>query len=198
MYFVFYKITYIRGFTFMLTVVFEKTRMIWIFPTASKRYPVHIIHFILTMLNNEQHTCKRVKIDEDGALKNQQMPQTYLLKNSKYPWKILVVIHIGSTEIMKYTTEAYTIKQEQAFFTVINKQNNGSVKQRHHKKSFDSKYKVHHTIPHLTLHGMVKSLASMNLEILGVIYTPSHHLLKSYIMEHKKDHSWVIKTAEPQ
>ena len=31
----------------------------------------------------------------------------------------------------------------------------------------------------LSLHGMVKILASMNLEYLDVIYTPSHHLLKS-------------------
>ena len=34
---------------------------------------------------------------------------------------------------------------------------------------------------HLTLHGMVKILASINSENLDVLYTPSHHLLKIYI-----------------
>ena len=35
---------------------------------------------------------------------------------------------------------------------------------------------------------MIKILASMNLEHLDVIYTPSHRLLKSDIIEHKKYH----------
>ena len=39
--------------------------------------------------------------------KNQQMSPTYLLMNSKYPWKILVVTHHGSMEIIKDTTEAF-------------------------------------------------------------------------------------------
>ena len=30
--------------------------------------------------------------------KTKQMSPTYLLMNSKYPWKILVVMHHGSTE----------------------------------------------------------------------------------------------------
>ena len=51
---------------------------------------------------------------------------------------------------------------------------------------------------HLTLHGMVKILASLNLEHLDVIYTPSHHILKFYITEQNKDHPWVTQTAEPQ
>ena len=38
----------------------------------------------------------------------------------------------------------------------------------------------------------------MNLEPLYMIYTPSHHILKSYIIEHNKDHSWVTQTAEVQ
>ena len=52
----------------MITVVCAKTRIIWVFPTASKRTPVRIIRFILTTLVNEQHPCKRVRVDEDSAL----------------------------------------------------------------------------------------------------------------------------------
>ena len=62
--------TYIQGFTFILTVFCEKTRMLWLFPTESKRAPVYIIHLILTTFNNEQHTCKRVRVNNYGYLVN--------------------------------------------------------------------------------------------------------------------------------
>ena len=52
----------------MITAVCEKTIIILVFPTASKLDPVHIIQLILTTLNNEQHLCKRVRVDEDGFL----------------------------------------------------------------------------------------------------------------------------------
>ena len=61
--FAFYNVTSIRGLTFMLTVVYANTRMICVFPTESKQYPVYIIQFIITTLNNEQHPCKRVIVD---------------------------------------------------------------------------------------------------------------------------------------
>ena len=35
-----------------------------------KKYPVFIIRFILTTFKNEQHPCKCVRVDEDGALEN--------------------------------------------------------------------------------------------------------------------------------
>ena len=41
--------------------------------------------------------------------KTQQMSQTYLFMNSEYPWKLLVVIHLGIISRMKGTTEAYKI-----------------------------------------------------------------------------------------
>ena len=69
---------------------------------------------------------------------------------------------------------------------------------RHQQNSIDEKYTVHYTIPNLTFHGVVKRLASMNLEPLDVIYTPSHHLLKIQITEHNNDHSWFILIAELQ
>ena len=55
-YFDLYNVTSIQGFTYMLTVVCEKNRMIWVFTNTSKIPPVQIIHFILIALNNEQHT----------------------------------------------------------------------------------------------------------------------------------------------
>ena len=71
------------------------------------------------------------------------------------------------------------------------------MKQKYKKRFIDVEYTVPWTISHLTFHGMVKILASMNLANLDVIYTPSHHLLKSQITEHKKDHSWFTQTAKP-
>ena len=63
-----YNMTSIRGFTSMITVVCAKTIMIWVFHTASKRDPVHIICFIPTILKNEQHPYKRVRVCEDGSM----------------------------------------------------------------------------------------------------------------------------------
>ena len=75
---------------------------------------------------------------------------------------------------------------------------NGAVQQKYQPILIDIEYTVPWTTSHLTLDGMVKSLESMNSEHFDVIYTPSYHLLKRYITEHNKDHSWVTKTAEPQ
>ena len=35
--FAFYNVNSIRGFTSMITVVCSKTKMLWVFPTASKK-----------------------------------------------------------------------------------------------------------------------------------------------------------------
>ena len=77
--FALYNATSAQGFNSMLTVVCAKTITTWVFTTESKIPPFRIIHFILTTLNNEQNKCKRVRVDEDGAL-----------KNSKYATKLLV------------------------------------------------------------------------------------------------------------
>ena len=66
--FVFYNVTSIRGFTSILTVICEKTIMLWSFPTESKLSPVCTIHFIITTLNNEQCPCKCIRFYECGAL----------------------------------------------------------------------------------------------------------------------------------
>ena len=59
--FLFYNVTFIHGFTSMLTVVCENNGM-------SKLSPVHITRFVLKIIKNEQHSCKRVRVDEDGAM----------------------------------------------------------------------------------------------------------------------------------
>ena len=69
---------------------------------------------------------------------------------------------------------------------------------KYYPKLIYIEYTVLWTTSHLTFHGMVKSLASISLEHLDVIYTPSHHLLNSFITEHNKVHSWVTKTEDPQ
>ena len=81
--FEFYNVNSICGFTSMLTVIFEMTRMIWVNPTASKRAPVHTTHFITTTPKNEQHPCKRIRFDEDGALANSIYVTTLLIEELK-------------------------------------------------------------------------------------------------------------------
>ena len=39
--FSFYNVTSIRGINYMLTVVYENTRMLWVFPTAPQRPRTH-------------------------------------------------------------------------------------------------------------------------------------------------------------
>ena len=52
----------------MLTIVFKKTIMRWIFPTTSNKVPVIITGFILTALNNNRRPCKNIRVGEDGYL----------------------------------------------------------------------------------------------------------------------------------
>ena len=66
----FYNVNSIQGFTSMITVFCEKTRMLQVLHSTSKKHPVHTVRFIITTLKNEQHPHKRVRVDEDGALEN--------------------------------------------------------------------------------------------------------------------------------
>ena len=92
MYFALYNVTSIRVFKSILTLVCVNTRIIQVLFTASKQPPVRIIRFILSTFNNENHPCNRVRVDEFSP--------TYLLINSKYLWKLLVVMHHGPMVIM--------------------------------------------------------------------------------------------------
>ena len=53
--FAFYNVTSIRYFTSIITIVCANTITICILPTLSKKFPVYIICFIFTILNNKQH-----------------------------------------------------------------------------------------------------------------------------------------------
>ena len=55
--FSFYNAISVQGFTSMLTVVYAKTKVLWIFPNAYKQVPVRIIWFLLTKLKNENYAC---------------------------------------------------------------------------------------------------------------------------------------------
>ena len=97
----------IFGFTSILTVVWAKTIMLWLFPTASKKSPVHIICLILTTLKNKQHTCKHLRFDKYGAL-----------ENSIYVTNLLV----GGLNIYTKTTGGYA-----SWFNVKNERHNRSI-----------------------------------------------------------------------
>ena len=62
--------------------------MLWVFPTSSKQSPFRIIRFILKTLNNEQHPCKRVRVDEYGALEISTDFTNLLVEESKISMEI--------------------------------------------------------------------------------------------------------------
>ena len=126
------------------------------------------------------------------------MLPTFLLMTSESPWKILVVMHHVSMEIMKDTTESFTTLLQQFFLELIDLETNGALQKKHQHNHIDVSSPVHYTIPHLTYHGMVKIPAFINSHTLDVIYTPSYYLLKSYMTEYNKDRSWVMPTSELQ
>ena len=63
-----YNDTSIYGFTIIITAVCVNTIMLGIFPTVSNQAIVRIVRFILTKLKNDQHSCKHLRVGEDGAL----------------------------------------------------------------------------------------------------------------------------------
>ncbi len=68
--FSFWNLVSIRGFTSLLSVIGGKDRMLWNFPTASKRCPLQILDYLFAMLQNEGTTVQCIRVDEDGALAN--------------------------------------------------------------------------------------------------------------------------------
>ena len=54
----------------MLTIVCAKTRILRVFPTTYKIFPLRIICLILKTFKNEKHTCRFVRVNEDGSLEN--------------------------------------------------------------------------------------------------------------------------------
>ena len=74
----FYDTVSIRGFTSELVIIDAKTRILWTFPSSSKRAPLHILRYFFTMLSKDGVTCKTVRIDEDGALARSSEFTTFL------------------------------------------------------------------------------------------------------------------------
>ena len=101
MYFSFWNVTSIHGFTSVLTVVCVKTRMIWLSLNASKQSHVCINIFILTTSNNEQHLWKCVIVDEYGTF-----------AKSKYVVNLLVYDFNISIE----TTGGYPTKYHPSYY----------------------------------------------------------------------------------
>jgi hypothetical protein len=79
--FSFWNVCSIRGFTSLLSVIDGKDRMLWNFPTASKRVPLSILDFLFTMLNREGITIENVRVDEDSALANNSEFFDFLIQN---------------------------------------------------------------------------------------------------------------------
>ena len=136
--FVFYNVTSIRGFNSILTVNCSKTISLWISPDASRQDHIHIIRFILTTLKNEQHSCKRVRVDQDGAFGKTNRCSQYscwLLQHlyvNYWLWSIMAQWKI------KDRTYSFTTWLEQALFTVNIMTKNCDVEKKHHKKSIDA------------------------------------------------------------
>ncbi len=66
--FAFWDVTSLRGFTSMLCIIDAQTRMLWVFCTASKGPPIHIIDYLLDMLLKDNCQPSTIRVDEEGSL----------------------------------------------------------------------------------------------------------------------------------
>jgi len=82
--FSFWNVVSLRGFTSLLSVIDGKERMLWNFPTASKRCPLQILDFLFAMLQHEGITVQCIRVDEDGALANSSEFCDFLLQRCIY------------------------------------------------------------------------------------------------------------------
>jgi len=78
--FSFWNVCSIRGFTCLLSVIDGKDRMLWNFPTTSKRVPLSILAYLFTMLEREGVIIESVRADEDGALANNSEFSDFLIQ----------------------------------------------------------------------------------------------------------------------
>jgi hypothetical protein len=69
-------------------IIDGKDRMLWNFPTASKRAPLLILDFFFTMLERDGVTIQAICVDEDGALANSSEFSDFLL-TAKFRWILL-------------------------------------------------------------------------------------------------------------
>jgi len=78
--FSFWNVVSLRGFTSLLSVIDGKDRMLWNFPTASKRCPLQILDYLFAMLQHDGITIQCIRVDEDGALANSSEFCDFLLQ----------------------------------------------------------------------------------------------------------------------
>jgi len=80
--FSFWTIPSIRGFTSLLSIIDGKDRMLWTFPTASKRPPLAILEYFFSILAKHDITVCSIRVDEDGALANSSEFTDFLVQKS--------------------------------------------------------------------------------------------------------------------
>ena len=66
--FAFFNVERIRGFTSTFVAICSATSHPFGFPSRSKRPPLDILKFIVTILRNQDKKVAFIKVDEDGAL----------------------------------------------------------------------------------------------------------------------------------
>ena len=68
MYFAFFNVEIIRGFTSTFVAIRSSTSLPFVFPSRSKRPPLDNLKFIVTTLRNQDNKVSFIRVDEDGAL----------------------------------------------------------------------------------------------------------------------------------
>ena len=105
-------------------------------------------------MNHEQHPCKFVRVDKDGALEN-STDVTKLLVDE-------LSITMETTGCDASWLNVNNERHNRIIYTMVRTglidsdrhEKNGSVQQKHKKKSIYAISIVHYTTPHLTLYGM--------------------------------------------
>jgi len=64
----------------LLSVIDGKDRMLWNFPTASKRAPISVLEFFFTMLECDGVTIQGIHVDKDDTLANSSEFCDFLLE----------------------------------------------------------------------------------------------------------------------
>ena len=68
MYFAFFNVEIIRGFTSTFVAIYSATSLPFGFPSRRKRPPLEILKFILTLLINRDNKVAFIWVHEDGSL----------------------------------------------------------------------------------------------------------------------------------
>ena len=124
----------------MLTVLYEKTRILWILPIVSKQPPVRIICFIITTQKNENHPCRHVRVDNDDALEKSADVTTILVEE----FSIAMLTTSGDASQLNGNNERYNIIVINMIAAGIvdsdEHEKNGVVHQKNHLKYKDKVY----------------------------------------------------------